>query len=124
MIGELLHRRDLLAGAAAGVFAGLGARPARAAGGTITAVLESEAVILDPHVTTAAITRSFGYHVFDTLFAMDSKGAIHPQMVESFDTSADQLTWHFVLRPGLLFHDGAPVTAADCVASLRRWGPL
>jgi peptide/nickel transport system substrate-binding protein len=32
------------------------------------------------------------------------------------------LTWTFTLRDGLRFHDGAPVTAADCVASLRRWG--
>ena len=43
--------------------------PARAAG-SITVVLESEVVILDPHATTAAITRSFGYQVFDTLFAV------------------------------------------------------
>ena len=99
-------------------------RPARAGAGVITAVLESEAVILDPHMTTAAITRTFGYHVFDTLFSMDTKGAIHPQMVDGVHTSSDKLTWEFTLRPGLAFHDGAPVTAADCVASLRRWMPL
>ena len=99
-------------------------RIAWAAGGVVTAVLESEAVILDPHMTTAAISRTFGYHVFDTLFSMDSKGAIHPQMVEDVQTSPDKLTWDFTLRPGLAFHDGAPVTAADCVASLNRWMPL
>jgi peptide/nickel transport system substrate-binding protein len=114
-----------MAGAAAGMVSSLG-RPqlARAAGGTITALLESEVVIVDPHMTTASISRTFGYHVFDTLFSMDSKGVIHPQMVDSFHTSPDQLVWDFALRPGLSFHDGAPVTAADCVASLRRWGPL
>ena len=36
----------------------------------VNIVLESEVVILDPHVTTAAITRTFATHVFDTLFAM------------------------------------------------------
>ena len=119
-----VNRREMMVGAA-GVAASLGLpRPAQAAGGTITAVLESEVVILDPHVTTAAITRTFGYHIFDTLFSMDSKGAIHPQMVGSFKTSDDKLVWDFTLRPGLAFHDGAPVTAADCIASLRRWGPL
>ena len=51
-------------------------------------VLESEVVILDPHMTTAAITRTFGYHVFDTLFAMDLAGAIQPQMVDTYSTSA------------------------------------
>jgi peptide/nickel transport system substrate-binding protein len=85
------------------------------------AVLESEVVILDPHATTAAITRTFGYHVFDTLFAMDLAGTIHPQMVDTFETAPDGLTWRFRLRDGLFWHDGAPVKASDCVASLRRW---
>jgi len=88
----------------------------------LNAVLESEVVFLDPHSTTANITRTFGYMVYDTLFAMDSKGAIKPQMVQDWSVSPDKLTWTFTLRDGLRFHDGAPVTAADCVASLRRWG--
>lgn len=89
----------------------------------LTAVLESEVVFLDPHSTTANITRTFGYLVYDTLFSMDSKGTIQPQMVQSWRVSDDKLTWTFTLRDGLKFQDGQPVTAADCVASLRRWGP-
>ena len=101
--------------------AGLGtATGARAA--TLTAVLEAEVVTLDPHYTTAYISRTFGYLVYDTLFGMDASGAIKPQMVERYETSADGMTWTFVLREGLRFHDGAPVTAEDVVASLRRWG--
>src|SRR5450432_3039754 len=125
MIGDQLNRRGMIAGVTSGLLAGVVLpRPARSAGATVTAVLESEAVILDPHMTTAAISRTFGYHVFDTLFSMDTKGEIHPQMVGEVRTSADKLSWEFALRPGLAFHDGAPVTAADCVASLKRWMPL
>lgn len=90
---------------------------------TLTAVLEAEVVTLDPHFTTAYISRTFGYMVFDTLFGMDRAGRPQPQMVESWTTSPDGLTWRFTLREGLLWHDGTPVTAADCVASIRRWGP-
>src|ERR1700741_1728773 len=36
--------------------------------------------------------------------------------------SADKLTYTFTLRDGLKWHDGKPVTADDCVASLKRWG--
>src|SRR5205807_4007943 len=43
-------------------------------------------------------------------------------MVDRHETSADKLTWTFTLRAGLEWHDGAPVTAEDCVASLKRWG--
>jgi peptide/nickel transport system substrate-binding protein len=89
---------------------------------TLTAVLEAEIVTLDPHFTPAYITRTFGYMVFDTLFAADSQGRIQPQMVQDWTRSEDGLTWSFTLRDGLLWHDGAPVTAADAVASLRRWG--
>ncbi|RVT92036.1 ABC transporter substrate-binding protein [Rhodovarius crocodyli] len=109
-------------GALAGLALPWMAPPARAAGNA-NLVLESEVVILDPHATTAAITRTFAYHVFDTLYAMDGQGMIRPQMVESHEASADGLTWTFRLREGLKWHDGAPVTAADCVASLERWAP-
>lgn len=118
-----ITRRNVLAGATALGVAGI-IRPREArAETTLTVVLESEVVIFDPHFTTAAITRTFGYHIFDTLFAMDGKGEIRPQMVSSYDTSPDKLTWTFTLRDGLKWHDGAPVTAAECVASINRWAP-
>lgn len=117
------RRTLMLGGAAAGLAATL-PRPARAAGGgTLSLVLESEVVILDPYATTAAITRTFGYHVFDTLFSMAENGEIRPQMVGAHEVSSDGLAWRFMLRDGLRWHDGAPVTAADCVASLQRWAP-
>src|SRR6195952_6046136 len=98
----------MLAGSLAGAVVALGrANPALAAS-QLTVVLESEVVILDPHATTAAITRTFGYHVFDTLFSMDQKGDIHPQMVEGHTVSSDGLTWQFTLRNGLKWHDGTP----------------
>ncbi len=95
---------------------------ARAAGGkTITAVMHSDLRIIDPGLTTAYITRDHGYMVYDTLLAMDSSFKIQPQMAE-YKISDDKLTYTFTLRDGLKWHDGAPVTAEDCVASLQRWG--
>src|SRR5712664_1845097 len=77
--------------------------------------------ILDPHFTTSFTTRDLGYLVYDTLFAVDENFEPKPQMVESYTVSPDKLAYTFVLRPGLKWHDGQPVTAADCVASIRRW---
>jgi peptide/nickel transport system substrate-binding protein len=117
------NRRRVLQAGIAGTAAMAGSRRlARAATIPFTVVLESEVIIVDPHMTTAAITRTFGYHIFDTLFSMDSKGQIHPQMIGDYTTSADALSWSFALRDGLKWHDGSDVTAADCVASLQRWG--
>ena len=33
----------------------------------------------------------------------------------------DGRRWTITLRPGLMFHDGTPVRAADCAASIQRW---
>ncbi|MFO1080416.1 MAG: ABC transporter substrate-binding protein [Reyranellaceae bacterium] len=77
--------------------------------------------ILDPHFTTSFTTRDLGYLVYDTLFAVDDTFTPKPQMVGEYSVSPDRLTYTFVLRPGLKWHDGGEVTAADCVASIRRW---
>ena len=90
--------------------------------GTLKAVMHSDLKIVDPIWTTAYITRNHGYMVYDTLFAMDDEGVIKPQMIDKYDQSADNLTFTFTLRDGLTWHDGAPVTAEDCVASIKRWG--
>jgi len=89
---------------------------------TVRAVMHSDLKILDPVWTTAYIVRNHGYMVYDTLFATDAEGKIKPQMVDTYQVSADQLTHTFTLRDGLLWHDGQPVTAEDCVASIKRWG--
>lgn len=86
-----------------------------------SAVLEAEVVTLDPYYTGAYITRTFGYMVFDTLFAPNFAGEMKPQMAGARTIFEDKLTWRFTLRDDLAFHDGAPVTAADVGASLKRW---
>src|SRR6478672_11055430 len=92
-----------------------------AAGKTITAVMHSDLRVIDPIMTTAYITRDHGYMVYDTLLATDSSFKIQPQMAD-WKVSDDKLTYTFTLRDGLKWHDGTPVTAEDCVASLQRWG--
>ena len=94
---------------------------AMAAGKTLTAVMHSDLRVIDPGITTAYITRDHGYMVYDTLLATDSSFKIQPQMAD-WKVSDDKLTYTFTLRDGLKWHDGAPVTAEDCVASLQRWG--
>ena len=80
--------------------------------------------ILDPIFTTSATTIAHGYLVYDTLFAMDSNFKPQPQMVGDWSVSDDGLTYTFILRPGLTWHDGSPVEANDIIASLKRWGKI
>ncbi|HEX7220712.1 MAG TPA: ABC transporter substrate-binding protein [Burkholderiales bacterium] len=78
--------------------------------------------ILDPIWTTQFMARNHGYMVYDTLFGTDEKNRVQPQMVEKWTVSPDKRLWTFTLRPGLEFHDGAPVTGDDVITSLQRWG--
>ncbi|QPB24704.1 ABC transporter substrate-binding protein [Rhizobium sp. 007] len=80
--------------------------------------------VYDPIWTTSGVTANHGAAIYDTLFALDSKFMPQPQMVGNWGVSEDKRTYTFELRDGLAWHDGTPVTAADCVASLRRWAKV
>lgn len=115
-----MRRRTFLASAAA---AGL-AMPsiARAAGAnTLRFVLQTGLSNLDPIWTTIDVVRNASLLFWDTLYGVDHTLTPRPQMCEGHETSSDGLTWTFTLRPGLRFHDNAPVRAADAVASVKRW---
>jgi peptide/nickel transport system substrate-binding protein len=118
-----LKRRSLLKGAAASA-AALGApRIVRAeAQTTLRFIPQSDLASLDPVWTTADVTRNHAHLVFDTLYGQDDAYGAQPQMVEGHQISADSKQWDLTLRDGLKFHDGTPVLARDCVASLQRWG--
>ncbi|GBD43690.1 Dipeptide-binding protein DppE [bacterium HR40] len=108
--------------AVAAVAASLAGIPEASAEKVLRVIPHADLKNLDPIWTTAYISRNHGYMIYDTLFAMDENFVPQPQMVGEWSVSEDRLTWTFVLRDGLKWHDGKPVTAEDCVASLRRWG--
>ncbi len=83
------------------------APPAAQAQSVLRAAMHSDLRILDPIWTTALISTHHGFMVYDTLFAVDDKLEVKPQMVESWTVSDDRLTWTFTLRDGLEFHDGS-----------------
>lgn len=111
-------RRGLLAGAA--VLA-LGGTAQAQSGKVLRTVPSADVTVLDPMFSTAWISLIHGVMVYESLFTLDSQLNPKPQMAESWTASADGLSWRISLRPGVAFHDGAPVTSADVVASIRRW---
>lgn len=119
-------RRTFLIGAAGtGLLASMPflaahAQPAR--NGVFRCAMHADLASLDPVATTATIVAYHGALIYDTLFGHDVDGVARPQMVRDYTVSDDGLVWSFTLREGLAFHDGQPVTARDCVASVERWG--
>ena len=116
----MITRRSLLGAAAATPLLSL---PSIAQNQTkiLRYVPSSNLTILDPVFTPAAVSITHGYCVFDTLYGMDANLQPVPQMAEGHVVSDDGLKWEITLREGLMFHDGEPVRAQDCAASLERW---
>ena len=112
----MIRRRYILAGAMSTPFV------ARAQSlDTLKIVPEGDLPILEPVFTTATVVRNRGYIFWDTLYGMDAAYQMQPQMLAGHSTEDDGRRWTLTLRPGLMFHDGTPVLARDCVASIRRY---
>jgi peptide/nickel transport system substrate-binding protein len=113
-----MKRRAFIAGAAAASLA----RPAIAAGTrSLIFVPQANLTSLDPVWTTATVTRNFALMVYDMLYGRDQSFAPQPQMVAGHVIEDDGKRWTMRLRDGLTWHDGTPVLARDCQASLARW---
>jgi peptide/nickel transport system substrate-binding protein len=57
--------------------------------------------------------------LFNGLTRLDERGNVVPDLAETMTVSADGLTYDFKLRSGLYWHDGAPVTAADVLYTVK-----
>ena len=74
---------------------------------------------MDPQFHNLAANLSVSQNVFDSLVRMNADSQIMPALAESW-THIDASTWEFHLRPGVVFHDGSPLTADDVIFSLDR----
>jgi peptide/nickel transport system substrate-binding protein len=77
---------------------------------------------LDPSDTEAFITPFLVlYALHDALVKPMPAGDNTPCLAESWTVSKDGLTYEFVLRKGVKFHNGEPVTAEDVKFSFERY---
>jgi peptide/nickel transport system substrate-binding protein len=76
----------------------------------------------DPAETPGVITPFLTlYALHDALVKPMPGNAWAPSLAESWTASKDGLTYEFVLRKGVKFHNGEPVTAADVKFSFERY---
>lgn len=98
---------------------GLRSSVARACGGTFTEAVvgapERFNPLLDPD---NPVERDVVRLLFSGLMKYDSSGRPTPDLASSYAVSADGLSYTFVLRSGLAWHDGAPVTEQDVLYTI------
>jgi peptide/nickel transport system substrate-binding protein len=74
---------------------------------------------LDPHQDSEFVSFAVASHVYEGLTRLDGNLRVEPALAERW-VCPDALRWQFVLRAGVRFHDGRPLTAEDVVASIER----
>lgn len=81
--------------------------------------LASEPSSMDPHFHNLSPNNALTSHVFDRLVHFDANQKLVPGLAVSWKTIDDK-TWEFKLRTGVTWHDGAPFTADDVIATMER----
>ena len=102
------------------------APPAAAQKDTIAIGIQENVASLDPAKSWEVMGYGLLNQAYDTLitFSGDNFTEPIPKLAESWDISADGLTWTFHLRPGVTFASGNPVNADAVIFSFSRVGKI
>ncbi len=75
---------------------------------------------LDPHEAVAAGTKEILFNIYEGLLKPDENGNLIPAVAKDYSVSVDGLTYSFILRDGVKFHNGQDVTAEDVKYSIEK----
>lgn len=89
-------------------------------GGTMTAAMQVDVTSLDPHRNNSYSSTLVIEQVYSGLIQLDPNLNVKPDLAESWNISADGLTYTFKIRQGVKFHSGREMTVDDVVYSLNR----
>ncbi len=87
-------------------------------GGSLTILSNSAINSLNPAIQSGVATAMPGAQLFASLLTADDKWQFHPYLADSWEKSADGLTYTFKLNKDALFHDGKPITSEDVAFSV------
>jgi SgrR family transcriptional regulator len=76
---------------------------------------------LDPYAVTSRLESHLVRQIFSTLTEFDKNTQqLTPALAHHWESEDDAKVWHFWLRPGVRFHDGAELETADVRHTLLR----
>ena len=87
----------------------------------LRARLNSDIVSTDPGTRRDENTDGVILHIVEGLVGSREDGSVGPMLASGWTISPDGRVYTFTLRPEVVFHNGAPLTAAEVVWSLQRY---
>lgn len=80
---------------------------------------EGQMVTFDPHLQNESATWSILCNIYEGLVRFGANLKVESSLASSW-SNPDPLHWRFLLRTGVRFHDGRPLTVEDVVYSIQR----
>ena len=92
-------------------------------GRTLRVALRAAPPSLEPVQALAPAAPELLSVMFDNLVALDSQAHPQPSLALSWHAETGNRRWQFLLRKGVAFHDGSPLTPDAAASALRAANP-
>ncbi len=89
-------------------------------GGTYTEGIVGTPRFINPVLAVTRADKDLTALVYDGLMKLGPEGVLVPNIAESVTTSSDGRTYNVILKQGITFHDGTPLTANDVLFTVNR----
>ncbi len=89
-------------------------------GGTLTEGIVGYVGYINPVLAATDSGRDLTELMYSGLLKATPAGTLVPELAESYKISDDGLTYTFVLKNNIFFHDGTPITADDVIFTVQK----
>jgi peptide/nickel transport system substrate-binding protein len=89
-------------------------------GGTLTEGVVGYVGYINPILAVTDSGRDLTELMYAGLLKTTPEGTLVPELAEDYTISTDGLTYTFVLRNSIFFHDGSPITADDVIFTIQK----
>ncbi len=91
-----------------------------AKGGSITEGIIGTPTLVNPVLALSDADKDLTTLVYSGLMRKTTEGEFIPDLAESYEVSANGMTYTFILKKDLKFHDGAKLTADDVIFTIEK----
>ncbi len=89
-------------------------------GGTLSEGIIGSPRFINPLLASSDIDKDLTSLIYSGLLKINSDGDLVPDLAESYNISSDSLTYTFILKDNLYFHDGTKLTTDDVVFTVEK----